>query len=82
MVEKVILYGKEDCGLCMGWKKKLENFNIPFDFIDVADAANLADFTYEGFTKIPALIIGKKRFDGPKPSEITVEQIHTYLRNE
>ena len=82
MADEVVLYGKEDCGLCMGWKKKLENFNVTFRFVDVADAANLAEFAYEGFSKIPALIIGAKRFEGSKPSDITIEEINLFLRND
>ncbi|HPP66420.1 MAG TPA: glutaredoxin domain-containing protein [bacterium] len=75
MDKKIIIFGKEDCGLCQGWKKKLENFNIPFSYFDINDPDNLTEFTLKGLTKIPAIIIGEKIFEGLKPSEISIEEI-------
>lgn len=75
MEEKIYLFGKQDCGLCQGWKKKLENFNIRFQYLDIEDPDNLAEFTLKGLTKIPALIIGEDKFEGIKPSDISIEEI-------
>ncbi len=75
MEKKIVLFGKEDCGLCQGWKKKLENFNIPFSYLDINDADNLTEFTMIGFTKIPALVIGEKKFEGIKPSDLSIDEI-------
>ncbi len=75
MEKKILLFGKQDCGLCQGWKKKLENFNIQFSYFDIEEPDNLAEFTLMGLTKIPALIIGEKRFEGIRPSDLSIEEI-------
>ncbi|OQB74907.1 MAG: hypothetical protein BWX89_00265 [candidate division TA06 bacterium ADurb.Bin131] len=74
-MKKIILFGKEDCGLCQGWKKKFENFSIPFSYFDIDDADNLTEFTLLGLTKIPTIIIGDKKFEGIKPSELSIDEI-------
>lgn len=75
MEKKILLFGKQDCGLCQGWKKKLENFNIPFSYYDIEDPDNLTEFTLMGFTKIPVLVIGENKFEGLKPSDLSIEEI-------
>lgn len=80
MGNEIILFGKNDCGLCQGWKKKLETFNIPFKYIDLDNPENLAEFTYQGFVKMPTLVIGEKNFEGAKPSDITIEEIKLMLK--
>ncbi|MCM8821332.1 MAG: glutaredoxin family protein [Candidatus Omnitrophica bacterium] len=75
MEKKIYLFGKQDCGLCQGWKKKLENFNVQFSYFDIDDPDNLTDFTLMGFTKIPALVIGENKFEGIRPSELSIEEI-------
>lgn len=75
MEKKIILFGKEDCGLCQGWKKKLENFNIPFFYLDIDNVDNLTEFTLMGLTKIPTIVIGENKFEGIKPSELSIEEI-------
>ncbi|MCM8788903.1 MAG: glutaredoxin family protein [Candidatus Omnitrophica bacterium] len=75
MEKRVYLFGKQECGLCQGWKKKLENFSIQFSYFDIDDPDNLTNFTLMGFTKIPALVIGENKFEGVKPSELSIEEI-------
>lgn len=75
MEKKIYLFGKQDCGLCQGWKKKLENFNIEFQYFDIEDPDNLTEFTLMGLTKIPALVIGENKFEGIKPSDLSIEEI-------
>ncbi len=82
MNKEILLFGKNDCGLCQGWKKKLDNFHIPFKYIDLDKPENLAEFTYKGFVKIPTLVIGEKNLEGPKPSDITIEDIKTMLEEK
>ncbi|MCL5408506.1 MAG: glutaredoxin family protein [Candidatus Omnitrophica bacterium] len=80
MSKNIILFGKNNCGLCQGWKKKLENFNISFQYIDIEKPENLAEFTYQGFVNIPVLVIGEKKFEGVKPSDLTIEDIQAILQ--
>lgn len=81
MDKELILFGKADCGLCQGWKKKLENFKIPFKYVDLGDAGNLAEFTFQGFTKMPAIVIGENRFEEIKPSDLTIQEIEAMIKN-
>ncbi|MGB9642901.1 MAG: glutaredoxin family protein [Candidatus Ratteibacteria bacterium] len=82
MGKNILLFGKQDCGLCQGWKKKLENFNIPFTYFDTENPDNLAEFTLMGFTKIPALVIGENKFEGIKPSDLSIDEIKKMMENE
>ena len=78
-MKKITLFGKMDCGLCQGWKKKLENFGIPFEYLDIEDPENLTEFTLKELTKIPALIIGEKIFEGIKPSYLSIDEIRKMI---
>ncbi|MCL5674191.1 MAG: glutaredoxin family protein [Candidatus Omnitrophica bacterium] len=82
MNKEILLFGKNDCGLCQGWKKKLEHFSIPFKYIDIDKPENLAEFTYHGFANIPALIVGEKKFEAVRPSDITIENIQSMLKEK
>lgn len=82
MAKEVLLFGKNDCGLCQGWKKKLENFKVPFKYLALELPENLAEFAYQGFTKIPALVIAEKKFEGIKPSDLTIDEITGLLESD
>ncbi|MCM8758967.1 MAG: glutaredoxin family protein [Candidatus Omnitrophica bacterium] len=82
MEKKVYLFGKQGCGLCQGWKKKLENFNINFQYLDIENPDNLAEFTLMGLTKVPALVIGEIKFEGVRPSDITIEEIKKMIEGK
>ena len=82
MSKEILLFGKNGCGLCQGWKKKLENFNISFRYIDIDKPENLAEFTYQGLANIPALVIGEKKFEAVRPSDITIENIQSMLKEK
>jgi len=82
MSKGLTLFGKEDCGLCQGWKKKLENFHIPFKYLGLESADNLAEFAFQGFSKIPALVIADRKYEGISPSALTTDEIQALLKDD
>ena len=79
MDKKVLLFGKEDCALCLGWKKKLEHAQIPYVYYDVETTDGLVEFAFNNMGQIPALLIGQRRFEEVNPGALTTDEIRQYL---
>ena len=79
-MKKVILFGKEGCALCEGWKRKLTHLSIPFDYYDIGTTDGLVEMAYHNIGRIPALLVGEKRFEETNPSEIISEELLGWAR--
>ncbi|MFH2069249.1 MAG: glutaredoxin family protein [Candidatus Omnitrophota bacterium] len=74
-MKEVILFGKEGCALCEGWKRKLTHLSIPFAYYDIGTTDGLVEMAYHNVGRIPALLIGEKRFEEVNPSEVTSKEL-------
>ena len=75
MKKEAILFGKEDCALCEGWKRKLAHLSIPFVYYDIGTRDGLVEMAFNNVGRIPALVLGEKRFEEINPSEIRSEEL-------
>ena len=75
MKKEVLLFGKEGCVLCEGWKKKLFHLSIPITYYDTGTTEGLVEMVYYNIGRIPALLIGENRFEEVNPAEIPSEEI-------
>ncbi len=55
----VRLFGKPNCGLCDGWKRKLTHLGIEFQYFDAETVGGLAEMARNNCGRIPALAIGE-----------------------
>ncbi len=74
-MKKVLLFGKEGCALCEGWKRKLTHLAIPFLYYDITTREGLMEMALANIGRIPALVIGEERWEEINPSEITSEEL-------
>ena len=74
-MKNVLLFGKEGCALCEGWKRKLAHLSVPFTYYDIGTTDGMVEMAYHNIGRIPALLIGEKRFEEINPSEITSEEL-------
>ena len=79
-MKKVVLFGKEGCALCEGWKRKLTHLSIPFAYHDIGTTDGLVEMAYHNVGRIPALLVGEKRFEETNPSEVTSEELLAWTR--
>ena len=80
-MKKVFLFGKEGCALCEGWKRKLTHLSIPFVYYDIGITDGMVEMAYHNIGRIPALLIGEKRFEEINPSEITSEELLAWAKS-
>ncbi|HNQ35947.1 MAG TPA: hypothetical protein PKN80_07790 [bacterium] len=79
MKHAVLLFGKKDCSLCEGWKRKLNHLDIKYDYYDTSTVEGMAEMAFNNVGRIPALVIGPARFEEVGPAEITSEQIQKLI---
>ena len=79
MEKKIILFGKKDCSLCEGWKRKLTAFGRPFDYYDIGTAEGLMEMAYHNVGRIPALVVGEQRWEEVSPAEVTSDTLQKAL---
>lgn len=72
---KVLLFGGPECVLCQGWKRKLEHLGIEHEYFDTSTREGLAEMAYRNCARIPALVIGEKRFEEVNPARLTTSEI-------
>jgi hypothetical protein len=74
-MKKILLFGKKGCALCEGWKRKLTHLSLPFVYHDIGTIEGMVEMAYHNIGRIPALLVGEKRFEEINPSEITSEEL-------
>ena len=79
MEKKVLLFGKKDCSLCEGWKRKLTALSLPFAYYDIGTTEGLMEMAYHNVGRIPALVIGEQRWEEVGPAEINSETLKKTL---
>lgn len=77
---KVLLFGKKDCALCEGWKRKLTHLSIPFTYYDIGTTEGMVEMAYHNIGRVPALVIGEKSFEEINPSEVSSEELQKLFR--
>lgn len=79
-MKNIILFGKEGCALCEGWKRKLAHLSIPFTYYDIGVTEGMVEMACHNIGRIPALLIGEKRFEEINPADVTSEELLALAR--
>lgn len=72
---EILLFGRPDCKLCVGWKRKLDHLGLPYRYYDTDEAEGLATMAWNNLARIPALVIGGRRFEEISPAALTSAQL-------
>lgn len=70
-MERVKVYGKEQCVQCDATKKHLKKKDIPFDYVDVTvDEIAYQEAKSLGYSGVPVVRFGDKHFQGFRPDRL------------
>ena len=81
-IEKITVYSKPGCGMCVFTKKHLEKSGVDFHEVDVTqDSDGLAHIKSLGYSGLPVVKFGNVHFNGFNPAEldkiiISVKETH------
>ena len=81
-MKEIFLFGKKDCALCEGWKRKLGHLSIPFTYYDIGTTDGLVEMAYHNIGRIPALLVGENRFEEINPSDMTSEELQALVNRQ
>lgn len=82
MTKRVLLFGKEGCSLCEGWKRKLSSLGISFVYYDTGTRDGLAEMAYHNIGRIPGLVIGNERWEEVSPADISSAEIQKRVNGQ
>lgn len=79
---KILLFGRKKCALCEGWKRKLNHLGLPYTYYDTDETDGLATMAWHNVARIPALVIGEKRFEEISPAALTSGELKKLANRE